>query len=108
MRRVITILSIVALAAIDQLLKLLVVAELEPIGSLSFINGVLQWHYVENTGAAFGSFSGHTYILSVLTLIIVIAGIVYLMSPKAKVGVEYVCLIMIISGGIGNLIDRFL
>ena len=107
MRRVITMLSIIALTIIDQLLKLLVIAELKPIGSLSFINGVLQWNYVENTGAAFGSFSGHTIVLSVLTLVIVIAGLVYLLSPRAKVGVEYVCLLMIISGGIGNLIDRF-
>ena len=107
MRRVMTVISIVLLTIADQLLKLLVIAKLKPIGSLSFINGVLQWNYVENTGAAFGSFSGHTLILSILTLAIIIALFVYLMLSKRKVGVEYVCLIMIISGGIGNLIDRF-
>ncbi len=107
MRRVMTLISIAILTIADQLLKLLVIAKLKPSSSLSFINGVLQWNYVENTGAAFGSFSSHTMILSILTLVIIIAILIYLMKPDRKVSVEYISLVMIISGGLGNLIDRF-
>lgn len=106
MRRVITVLSAFGLVVADQLIKLLVIAFLKPIGSLGVINGFLRLNYVENTGAAFGSFSSHTAILSVVTFIAVIIGFYYLLSGKIKFGFEYVCILAVLSGGIGNLIDR--
>ena len=106
MIQVITILSIIALVIGDQLIKLLVIEYLEPIGSLPLIDGFLQLRYAENTGAAFGSFSGHTTALSVFTFVAILAGTIYLLSKKLKFGVEYVCIALIIAGGAGNLIDR--
>lgn len=106
MLQVITLISIVLLVAIDQIIKLLVIEHLEPIGSLTLIDGFIQLNYAENTGAAFGSFSGMTALLSAFTFAIIIIGILYLMIKKRKVDVEYVCITLIISGGIGNLIDR--
>lgn len=107
MLQVITLLSMAFLVALDQFIKILVIKYLEPIGSLSLIDGFIQLNYAENTGAAFGSFSGYTLALSVFTLIVIIAGVVLLMTKKIKFGVEYVCTAAIIAGGIGNLIDRF-
>lgn len=106
MLQVITILSIAVLVVIDQLIKLLVLEYLQPIGSLPLIDGILQLRYAENTGAAFGSFSEYTTALSVFTFIAILAGIIFLMSKKLKFGVEYVCVALIIAGGAGNLIDR--
>ncbi len=106
MLQVITLIIIAVLVAIDQLIKLLVIEHLEPIGSLTLIDGFIQLNYAENTGAAFGSFSGKTSLLSVFTLIVIIAGIIYLMVKKRKFDVEYICITLILSGGIGNLIDR--
>lgn len=106
MRRVITVLSAVLLVTVDQLIKLLVIARLKPIGSLSVIDGFFRLNYVENTGAAFGSFSSHTAVLSVVTFLAVVAGLVYLLSGKLKFGFEYVCILAVLSGGAGNLIDR--
>lgn len=106
MLQVITILSIAVLVVIDQLIKLLVLEYLQPIGSLPLIDGILQLRYAENTGAAFGSFSEHTTALSVFTFIAILVGIIFLMSKKLKFGVEYVCVALIIAGGAGNLIDR--
>ena len=106
MLQVITVLSIAVLVALDQLIKLLVIEYLEPIGSLPLIDEFLRLKYAENTGAAFGSFSEHTNILSIFTFIVIIFGIVALLSKKLKFGVEYVCIALIIAGGIGNLIDR--
>lgn len=106
MRRIITVLSAIILVVSDQLIKLLVIARLKPIGSLGVINGFLRLNYVENTGAAFGSFSSHTAFLSVVTFIAVAIGFYYLLSGKIKLGFEYVCILAVMSGGIGNLIDR--
>lgn len=106
MLQVITLVSIAVLVALDQLIKLLVIKYLMPIGSLPLIDGVLRFRYIENTGAAFGSFSNHTDILSIFTLVVIVIGIILLLSKKIKFGVEYVCVVLIIAGGIGNLIDR--
>ena len=106
MLQVITLIIIAVFVAIDQLIKLLVIEQLKPIGSLTVIDDFIQLTYAENTGAAFGSFSGKTSLLSVFTLVIIVAGIIYLMVKKRKFDVEYVCITLVISGGIGNLVDR--
>ena len=106
MLQVITLIIIALLVAIDQFIKLLVIEHLEPIGSLTLIDGFIQLNYAENTGAAFGSFSGKTSLLSIFTFAIIVAGIIYLMVKKRKVDVEYVCITLILAGGLGNLVDR--
>lgn len=106
MLQVITLIIIAALVAIDQIIKLLVIEHLEPIGSLTLIDGFIQLNYAENTGAAFGSFSGKTTFLSIFTLAIIVLGFCYLFAKKRRVDVEYVCISLIIAGGLGNLIDR--
>lgn len=106
MLQVITVMSIAVLVSLDQIIKLLVIKYLEPIGSLPLIDGFIQLNYAENTGAAFGSFSGYTWILSIFTLAVIVAGLVYLLKGKVKFGVEYVCITLILAGGLGNLIDR--
>ncbi len=106
MLQVITLIIVAFLVAIDQVIKLLVIEHLEPIGSLTLIDGFIQLKYAENTGAAFGSFSGKTALLSIFTFAIIVAGVVYLIVKKRKVDVEYVCITLIIAGGLGNLVDR--
>ena len=106
MLQVITLIIIALLVAIDQIIKLLVLEHLKPIGSLTLIDGFIQLNYAENTGAAFGSFSGKTTFLSIFTLAIIILGLIYLFVKKRKVDVEYICISLIISGGLGNLVDR--
>ncbi len=106
MLQVITLIIIAVLVAIDQLIKLLVIEHLEPIGSLTLIDGFIRLKYAENTGAAFGSFSGKTSFLSIFTFVIIILALIYLFVKKRKVDVEYVCISLIIAGGLGNLVDR--
>ncbi len=106
MLQVITVISIAVLVAADQIVKLLVIKHLVPIGSFTLIDGVIRLRYVENTGAAFGSFEGKTSILSMVTFVVIVVGLVYLLTKKKKPDVEYVCYSLIIAGGLGNLIDR--
>lgn len=106
MLQLITVLIIALLIAADQLIKLAVLEHLAPIGSYCLINKVLSLTYVENTGAAFGSFGGHTAVLSIFTAIVLVVGLFYLLTGKASSKFVYVCLTAIIAGGSANLIDR--
>lgn len=106
MLQAITIIIIAFLIAIDQLIKFAVLKHLEPIGSITVIDKVLSLTYVENTGAAFGSFSGYTRVLSVFTALVLIVGLIYLLSGRIRSKVVYWGLTLIISGGAANLIDR--
>ena len=56
----------VALAAIDQIIKFFVNANLKEVGSVSVIDNLLYFTYVENNGVAFGSFAGNRWIFVVL------------------------------------------
>ncbi|MPN16024.1 Lipoprotein signal peptidase [bioreactor metagenome] len=103
---VLSLIMIASLVVIDQILKEIVVRYLMPIGSHAFISGFMEWHYVENTGAAFGSLSEHTMALSIVTLLILAGGIAVLLSGRVKNKLLYYAFVLIISGGMGNLIDR--
>ena len=102
----ISLLSIAALTAADQIIKYFILLYLKPVGSVGAINGFLEWNYVENTGAAFGSFSGNTALLSVITAVIIIAGIAAIILKKINNKFLLVTATVIIAGGLGNLIDR--
>jgi len=106
MLQIVAVVAIAVLVAIDQLIKYYAVTLLEPIGSFPLLDGILQLSYVENTGAAFGSFSKYTVLLSVFTGIVLLCGFVYLLSGKCKPMFVYISAILILAGGAGNLIDR--
>ncbi len=106
MAKIISVIAIAVLTAIDQIIKFFVERDLQPIHELSFIDGFIGWQYVRNTGAAFGSFSNNTVLLSVFTGIVIVAGLVFLLIGKIKSKFCQVCAVLIISGGLGNLIDR--
>ena len=106
MAALISLSAIAVLTAADQIIKYFVLLYLKPVGSVSVINGFLEWNYVENTGAAFGSFSGNTTLLSVITAVIILAGIAAILLKKIKNKYLLVTATIIIAGGLGNLIDR--
>lgn len=101
-----TLLICAGLIGADQLFKFLVIEYLKPIGFVNVIDGVLRFRYVENTGAIFGSFAAHTAVLTVFSIILLIATIIFLVKNKEKSKIVNVCLVLMISGGLGNIIDR--
>ena len=103
---VISLVSIAVLSAVDQLIKFFAERDLAPISEKVVIKGLLGWEYVQNTGAAFGSFSNNTAVLSVITGIIILIGIIAIIAKKITNKFLLTVAVMIISGGIGNLIDR--
>lgn len=106
MFQAISLAIIVLLTVLDQLTKYIAVSTVKADGPKEFLFGLVQFRYVENTGAAFSSFSDSTTMLSVFTVIVIIVGLVVLMTKKLKPLFVNICLLLILSGGIGNVIDR--
>ena len=92
--------------AIDQLTKWLCVAHLKPIGRLPLIQNFLHLTYVENRGAAFGSFTEHRWVFMVISTVAIIGVTVYLLHFCEENRLLRCALALIIGGGIGNMIDR--
>ena len=92
----------------DQIIKYLVVENLKPNGVITAIPGFLQFVYVENTGAAFGMFDDFTMILTIITAICIVVVLADMIIYLKHTFFSQAASILIISGGIGNLIDRFL
>ncbi len=104
------LLSIVLIAIIivmDRLVKYWAMAILAPAVEIPGIQGLFHFYYVENSGAAFSILSKHTWILIVITCIVVLGALFLLFFTKTNLPIR-LCLIGIIGGGIGNLIDRIL
>ena len=102
------IFSMVVLIAVDQLTKIWAVHALAGGNDIRLWDNIFHLHYISNYGAAWGIFSGKQGFLIILTSLIII-GMIYYMTklPHTKWGLwTKVSFIMIISGAIGNLIDR--
>ncbi len=98
---------IAAIAVADQLIKVAVLRSGLTQGQvITAIEDILQFRYVENTGAAFSMFSGQTRLLSVFTAVIILAGFVLIFTKRVKSPVALSSLVMLMGGGLGNLIDR--
>lgn len=90
----------------DQIIKLFVLNELKPIGTVKVIDGVFNLTYVENRGVAFGIFQDMRWVFVAVTCILLFLIIFYMFKKRPKGKLFYICAGMIIGGGVGNLIDR--
>lgn len=95
-----------SLIGIDQIIKILVINNLKPVQYIDVLDGILRFRYVENTGAIFGSFATHTAFLTVFSVILLGVTIFLLVKNKNKNKLVSLCLLFMISGGVGNIIDR--
>ena len=102
------ILVMILAIALDQLTKQWAVAALKGKESLVLIKGVLEFSYLENTGAAFGSFRGLQIPLILVTLVIIVFMVYKLVTlPDNKRFYPIrICGVFLISGAVGNLIAR--
>ena len=97
-----------ALIAADQVVKYLVLTYI-PIGThVPFLPYVLDLTYVQNTGAAFSFFSDHTWLLTLISLVmsVVLAAAVWKGLFRHPFG--RTALTLVLAGAVGNLIDRAL
>lgn len=91
---------------IDQISKYLVVIYMDLHESVSVIPHVLNFTYIRNTGAAFGSFTESRWVFMIASTVMIVAILVFMLVKKPKSKLLLWALTLIVSGGIGNMIDR--
>lgn len=91
---------------LDRITKLWALKELAIGKDIVIIKDFFQFSYLENTGAAFGIFRDKTIFLAIITFIITLGILVYLFKYKPESLILRISLAFVISGAIGNLIDR--
>ncbi|MBS4898084.1 MAG: signal peptidase II [Streptococcus sp.] len=105
-RKVSIFISILILILLDQAVKGYVVKEIPLGGMRRFIPKVVSLTYLKNSGAAFSMLENQQWFFTIITLIAMGAAFVYLYRHiKGSIWL-LLGLTLIISGGIGNFIDR--
>ena len=94
------------LIVLDQLIKIIVDANMMVSQSIPVIQDVLHFTYVQNEGAAFGIFQGQRGILVGVTSVVILGGLYLLAAKKLKSNFLIWSVALVIAGGVGNLIDR--
>lgn len=96
----------VLLVIIDQVTKYLVRANISLGENIPFLPHVLDLTYVQNTGGGFSILTNYTWLLTMVSAILVVA-IGWLVVKKFFRGwVGLTSAMLIMAGGVGNLIDR--
>ena len=99
-------LAAAVILALDQWVKYWITANL-PLGeSMPLLPGFMQLRTVHNFGAAWSSFSGMRWLLVGVTSVIVLAVAYVLVRRIVRHPLGVVACFLILSGGLGNIIDR--
>lgn len=91
---------------LDRVVKYLALTYVKPKGAVALIKGVIQLTYVENEGAAFSLLSGQRWMFVVLTAAALAFAVYVLVKGHVKSTFGVISLSMVISGALGNFIDR--
>lgn len=100
------IIVIIAGVGLDQLTKILVMNGFELNETRTVIPGLFNFHYIRNEGAAWGILSEQRWIFIVITIIAVLVLPYFLYKFRKSHILFDLSLSLIISGAVGNLIDR--
>lgn len=94
------------LILVDQLTKYYISANFLLGESREFINGFINLTYIHNRGGAWGLLYGHTLILVPITVVIMVLCIFLYVKYGKKNRLLLWAISLVLSGGIGNMIDR--
>lgn len=103
---IISVALMVVGVALDQISKYLVVINMELYESIDVIPGIFRFTYIQNRGAAFGSMADNRWLFMVLSTVAIVAILVYLFWKRPSNKLVLASITLIVSGGIGNMIDR--
>lgn len=101
-------LLLILLVFVDQFTKYTAVIKLKDRPAFNIIDGILEFNYLENRGAAFGMLQDQK-IFFVFVAAIFLCVIIYVLikAPNDKKYTRlHILLVMIAGGAIGNMIDR--
>ncbi len=106
MAQILIIVLMLLAVFLDQISKYLVVIYMELGQSVEIIPGIFRFTYIQNKGAAFGSFSEDRWLFMILSVVAIVGLVVFIFWKKPKNKLMLSALIMIVGGGVGNMIDR--
>ena len=98
--------ALLLLLAADQLVKLWVVRHLELFETMALLPGFVELKYVRNTGGGWSVLSEHTWLLSLLTALIMAVVLVLMLRRVVRHPLGLWACTLVLAGGLGNLIDR--
>ena len=91
---------------LDYVTKIWAIGTVKGQPDITVIEGFFDFSYLENRGAAFGIFQGRVYLLAFVTIIIMAVLFVMYQKTKKKTKLLTISTALIMTGAIGNLIDR--
>lgn len=91
---------------LDRISKLWALGSLKGTEGIEVIKNIFALEYLENRGAAFGMLQNKIWFLVITTVLVAGGMVYYLIKHKPKSKILRIGLAMIISGAIGNFIDR--
>ena len=103
---ILAVVSAVLLLGADQLTKYLISTRFELEESRVFLKGFIEFFYIHNRGGAWGLLYGKTYILIPITVIVMAVCIILYKKYGKKNKLLFWAIMLVLSGGIGNMIDR--
>ncbi len=101
----VTLIALIVLG-LDRLTKAIVVSSLPLGGSVDIVGPYVRITHVRNSGAAFGLLPERTTLLSILSVVAVVAILYYYRQLAARSPFIALTLGMQLGGAFGNLIDR--
>lgn len=90
----------------DQFTKVYVQNHFEMARSYEFLPGLIDITYIHNDGGAWGMLGGYTWLLLSVTIVVMLVCIALLLKYGAKDKLMFWAIVLVLSGGIGNMIDR--
>lgn len=103
----IAVIAVILGVALDQFTKYLAITYIKET-PITILDGVFQLRYLENRGAAFGMLQNQQWFFLIITLItLCIVTYIYVKLPRKKhFNLLRICMIALVAGAIGNMIDR--
>ena len=92
----------------DQLTKYLAVLFLKNAQPFTVIDGVFEFHYLENRGAAFGLMQNRqfVFVIGAAAIFIIFAYLYGKLPHEKKYYPLRICAVLLCAGAVGNMIDR--
>ena len=98
---------IIAVVALDQWTKYLVVENIPLHSTVEFLPGFLSWTYSQNTGAAWSMLEGQQWLfVAIFALLTALLLLEYFKFRMPFTALERWLLAAVYAGGLGNVIDR--
>jgi len=105
-RNIYALLILVSTLVMDIVTKILVVRNLNYYDRVDFLGGFLRLTLVYNEGGVFGIMQGYKNVFLIVSIIVLALMIAYYIYEKNKTMLFSLSMALIISGAIGNIIDR--